>query len=1799
MEMPDAVKWLLPIVVGESWPEGDETKLRALRDAWHAASSAITPVVDTGNQASKEILANWTGDAAQAYAEQWKKFVDGDEAFFKQLTDATKALGDSCDQTALDVEYTKYMIIISLVILAAQIVAMIAAAAVTFGGSTAGIAPAQIATRMTVQMLFRQLLEKLAQQGFKQVAKELLEKLLKQGLKKIGMEILKNEAMNLGMDAGIQGLQMAKGDRKDWDWAKTKDAAISGAVGGVVGAASGSIGKGATGALSHSAAGEVLDSAVRAGTRGAVEGVAQTVGQAAVTGKLGELTPEQLLMGASSGAVGGAVGGAKEQLKAIHEANIPHTEPGGGAHEPSSRDESSPEPRRESESRSEAEPESRSEPETRQESAPSSERQTPERQESAPQQRQENSPEQRVSEPSRAPEHQEAAPRHAAEAPESAPQRAPESAPEASPHRAESGPAPSSDHTPAPERPAAAASEPTPQPEHRAAPQQSDAPAPHQQPPPAGGPAPGSGSSPGTTSPSHGGYGMAPNSGGGAPANFGDPRQTGGRMPQENVGASGFVGGQNVPPHDGGFGPAQPAAAPPPPPQGPPPGGMPPAAPPPGGMAGPRQGGPGPRPGGPMQPPPMPPRGGMPPHGDPRRTPPPPQNPRQDPRARQAPPPNGGPPPYDPRRMPPQDPRYRPMPQGGPPQRPPVGPPPPGRGPGGGYPPRPPQGPPPGGRPPGPPQGPPGRPMHDPRFGPPRPGMPPQVPGPRHGAPPPEHWQRGPQDRTPPQPPMPHEQPRPMERAPEPPRPPQERVPEQPRQEPVPVPEKPAELPRDIGIEKVNAENYHSPDALENGYRTNAGESLVAFERRMNGEDAVAAPDPDGIGHRQSLDHVGEQLGKSWTTREDFDGITRELGERPVGARSAVSYEEHIPAKEDAPARVESRMVAAIKTEDGIVFADPRTGQLADLPEHAQQIQSMPLGGDEAPHHVPAEHSISDRLLGGPVERPVHDEGYLFDPEHRATPADHQSIGRTVGDEQIFDRIKEDALARRDASKTLGHLSDDGAIAIHTYTHEHAYSINEANRAGPGHPGFELAQQNTRAITDGLRQIQPQSGTLIRGVDTQGNHRVADLVAGAYVKGEVAVETTLTSATIETPGVKNHFGDDVVLHIRSDNIRDVSSISQNRSEGESISPPATQLLIHDKRLEIGPGGKRTWVIEAEEIGPGHPRHLDRETAEQRMAESRARHVENAPEIARLKQQAAMSRLDGLVESPPHTDLPTEAPPHTEPTPESVQDVPDTTPEPGPVPEHGWSELSRATNPPSEPAIHADTASPEQRAAYVRERHPQLAEVNPHFHDPDALEQGYRSNCVNGAEAYVNRLRGGDMTAEPLLVADMETRGTLEHIEGRFGERFSDRADYDAVIREMREMPVDHHAVVAVKYVNANGVELGHVAMVVHTRDGVAFIDPQSGDLMHLPQPPKGIRLMHVGVPETAGMHPEHVSAEHAHGGYGTAEPNFLARDDVAAALDGHADADFIREHLPRHPELLRAMAEPGNEYLTRSLLDNPKTIASLLKHPEAIPLLTNAVDEVNARGYDVIRDVHEAGNTEFDPTPDQAEIADGVRETAGNATAGEKRHASFDQSRIGDPEYPKAWVAEERAKWPENQRKLNDIVERIAGETGGEAGARTEPKDDKRALAKIAKYGGDGSRLNDLVGAKIQFSKVADLYAALGQLQNEPGLKIVHFEDRFATPEESGYRDLQMKVQLPNGHVAELRLHLTHMDDVAAYEHALFEVRRDFETLSRKEGREGVLSPEERALYAALIEQVRPRFDAALRKGLPDRTEEA
>ncbi|MFD5824953.1 hypothetical protein [Lentzea sp. NPDC060358] len=284
IEIPGAVQWLTPIVVGASWPEGDETKLRAMRDAWEAAAKSVGEVLGDGNGASSAALGCMRGQTAEKFEEYWKKFTEGD-AYLVNLQQICTDLAEGCDSAALGIEYTKLSIIAALIILAAQIAAMIASAVATFGASTAGVPIAQAATRTFVQMLFQQLLRQIAI----------------------------NLAINVGVDVAIQGFQVVSGERKSWDFGKTLDAGISGVAAGIAG---GAVGAGSA------ALGNVSTNFVQAAGRGAVEGAIAGAGGNVLNnlahGKVGlDDFGSAILSGSTSGAVGGAVGGMSNRHEGL------------------------------------------------------------------------------------------------------------------------------------------------------------------------------------------------------------------------------------------------------------------------------------------------------------------------------------------------------------------------------------------------------------------------------------------------------------------------------------------------------------------------------------------------------------------------------------------------------------------------------------------------------------------------------------------------------------------------------------------------------------------------------------------------------------------------------------------------------------------------------------------------------------------------------------------------------------------------------------------------------------------------------------------------------------------------------------------------------------------------------------------------------------------------------------------------------------------------------------------------------------------------------------------------------------------------------------------------------------------------------------------------------------------------------------------------------------------------------------------------------------------------------------------
>ena len=101
-------------------------------------------------------------------------------------------------------------------------------------------------------------------------------------------------------------------------------------------------------------------------------------------------------------------------------------------------------------------------------------------------------------------------------------------------------------------------------------------------------------------------------------------------------------------------------------------------------------------------------------------------------------------------------------------------------------------------------------------------------------------------------------------------------------------------------------------------------------------------------------------------------------------------------------------------------------------------------------------------------------------------------------------------------------------------------------------------------------------------------------------------------------------------------------------------------------------------------------------------------------------------------------------------------------------------------------------------------------------------------------------------------------------------------------------------------------------------------------------------------------------------------------------------------------------------------------------------------------------------------------------------------------------------------------------VKALAGETKGRVMIGPIKLRDK-AEAKIRHdYGGDASRLTDIIRATIAYPDVHSMYEGLKNLERHFG--IVVLRDNYRKTTNTGYADINTKVRLPNGHIAELQL---------------------------------------------------------------------
>ncbi|MGV9211406.1 toxin glutamine deamidase domain-containing protein [Micromonospora sp. RB23] len=308
-------------------------------------------------------------------------------------------------------------------------------------------------------------------------------------------------------------------------------------------------------------------------------------------------------------------------------------------------------------------------------------------------------------------------------------------------------------------------------------------------------------------------------------------------------------------------------------------------------------------------------------------------------------------------------------------------------------------------------------------------------------------------------------------------------------------------------------------------------------------------------------------------------------------------------------------------------------------------------------------------------------------------------------------------------------------------------------------------------------------------------------------------------------------------------------------------------------------------------------------------------------------------------------------------------------------------------------------------------------------------------------------------------------------------------------------------------------------------------------------------------------------------------------------------AETLARQLAQAPDLARMiLATPE---LANSLTARPLTLHHLASHPQAIDALAEVLDDINARGAAGVGVTRSGEPIRVMTSPQQTPLTDVQRMISASIRVPDDPpvQPGFDKRRQADPIYRQHYLDSLYVKAAVAQTELNQLAVSLAhldGRRVGEPGWRTGPKDRRRAEDKAAKRQGDVSRLLDLAAAKVEFRSLDDLYSALERLGAHPDVQIVSCEDRFLSPEDSGYRDIQLVLKTPSGHLAEFRLHLAALDAVAVWEHALYEVRRDIDALARIEGR--VLTGREAAIVDGILQREQQLFWEALQSTYEENT---
>ncbi|MEU3519443.1 hypothetical protein ABZ770_29915 [Streptomyces sp. NPDC006654] len=235
VDMPPELAWVARLAVGQAWPKGNEDHLHALGQAWQDAAQELKGISGQIGATGNGVLESVGGQVA----DEFQSFVTQLESSLPEMAESANQLGKLGKHTAVQVEYSKYMILGQLILLAAQIAEWIFFAPEV-------IPVAITAARVAVKMILRRLL----------------------------ISVATGVAMNVGLDVAVQTIQFLKGDRTEWSTDNTVSAVVSGAIGGAVGGLFFGAGSVLAPRFAHSLLGKgILGAATGIGTAGIMYGI--------------------------------------------------------------------------------------------------------------------------------------------------------------------------------------------------------------------------------------------------------------------------------------------------------------------------------------------------------------------------------------------------------------------------------------------------------------------------------------------------------------------------------------------------------------------------------------------------------------------------------------------------------------------------------------------------------------------------------------------------------------------------------------------------------------------------------------------------------------------------------------------------------------------------------------------------------------------------------------------------------------------------------------------------------------------------------------------------------------------------------------------------------------------------------------------------------------------------------------------------------------------------------------------------------------------------------------------------------------------------------------------------------------------------------------------------------------------------------------------------------------------------------------------------------------------------------------